>query len=366
MHFKRANRVQLFFFEVEIRFDFWILFRPILVVGLVIVAASLSSLGLLVVYAVILIQPAFSTRNRFHSNGLLTPASYSTKLSAVSLSRSIWNRNYNFCVGSRPMAYYRGRGRGRGYGGGGFSGYFKPEPVVLFPDVELPDVKGVPEEKTLVIWNSRLQNYWKASPYYLEENVSKKSQSKDIERYSDWEKPKSTSKRDSLNQILQLQSHNFPKELIGGSRLKQLMQLLTWYSRQYSRRAQRSAKKMRWNLDSGLTRNHVLCILVFGIQIDVVLMPLICYLKILVNAPVLMTGLDKLDTFEKFEQGLEDPDKEGKEKKGDGEEDNTDEEPGELSDESYSDDGDYNENEHFDDDEDDYNQEDGNDDEPIY
>lgn len=31
------------------------------------------------------------------------------------------------------MAYYRGRGRGRGYGGGGFSGYFKPEPVVLFP-----------------------------------------------------------------------------------------------------------------------------------------------------------------------------------------------------------------------------------------
>ncbi|WRX10949.1 DNA-directed RNA polymerase III [Theobroma cacao] len=307
MHFKRANRVQLFFFEVEIRFDFWILFRPILVVGLVIVAASLSSLGLLVVYAVILIQPAFSTRNRFHSNGLLTPASYSTKLSAVSLS-------------SRPMAYYRGRGRGRGYGGGGFSGYFKPEPVVLFPDVELPDVKGVPEEKTLVIWNSRLQNYWKASPYYLEENVSKKSQSKDIERYSDWEKPKSTSKRDSLNQILQLQSHNFPKELIGDSR-----------------RAQRSAKKMRWNLDS---------------------------------------GLDKLDTFEKFEQGLEDPDKEGKEKKGDGEEDNTDEELGELSDESYSDDGDYNENEHFDDDEDDYNQEDGNDeaangfltiaDEPIY
>ncbi|XP_022715056.1 glutamic acid-rich protein-like isoform X2 [Durio zibethinus] len=162
----------------------------------------------------------------------------------------------------------RGRGRGRGFGGGGFSGFNKPEPFVLFPDVELPDIKGVPEEKTLVIWNSRLHNYWKASPYYLEENVSKNL-----------------------------------------------------------RRVQRSAKKMRWNLDS---------------------------------------GLQKLDMFEKFEQSFEDKDKEGKEKKGDGEEENTDEEPGELSDESYSDDGDYNENEHFDDDEDDYNLEDDRDDEPIY
>ncbi|XP_022715055.1 DNA-directed RNA polymerase III subunit RPC7-like isoform X1 [Durio zibethinus] len=204
----------------------------------------------------------------------------------------------------------RGRGRGRGFGGGGFSGFNKPEPFVLFPDVELPDIKGVPEEKTLVIWNSRLHNYWKASPYYLEENVSKKNQSMDIERFSDWGKPKNTSKRDSLNQILQLQSHNFPKELIGDLR-----------------RVQRSAKKMRWNLDS---------------------------------------GLQKLDMFEKFEQSFEDKDKEGKEKKGDGEEENTDEEPGELSDESYSDDGDYNENEHFDDDEDDYNLEDDRDDEPIY
>ncbi|EOY26959.1 Uncharacterized protein TCM_028913 [Theobroma cacao] len=40
---------------------------------------------------------------------------------------------------------------------------------------------------------------------------------------------------------------------------------------------------------------------------------------------------------------ISDQDKEGKEKKGDGEEDNREEEPGELSDESYSDDGDYNE-----------------------
>nr|KJB36533.1 hypothetical protein B456_006G164500 [Gossypium raimondii] len=200
----------------------------------------------------------------------------------------------------------RGRGRGRGFGGRGFGGYVPPEPFVLFPDIELPDVKAVPEEKILVVWNSRLLNYWKASPYYLEEHVSKKSQSMDIERFSDWGKPKNTSKRDSLNQVLQLQSHNFPKELIGDSK-----------------RAQRSAKRMRWNLDS---------------------------------------GLEKLDVFEKFEK---DGDKEGKEK-GDGEEENSDEEQGAQSDESYSDDGDYNENEHFDDDEDDYNIEDDHDDEPIY
>ncbi|OMO70942.1 hypothetical protein CCACVL1_18560 [Corchorus capsularis] len=38
----------------------------------------------------------------------------------------------------------------------------------------------------------------------------------DIERYSDWGNQKSSSKRDSLDQILQLHSNNFPKELIGG------------------------------------------------------------------------------------------------------------------------------------------------------
>ncbi|KAL4369636.1 hypothetical protein GQ457_05G025170 [Hibiscus cannabinus] len=199
---------------------------------------------------------------------------------------------------------FRGRGRGRGFGGG----YFKSECFVLFPDIELPDAKAVPGEKTLIKWNSMLIKYWKASPYYIEENVSKKNQSIDIERFSDWSKPKNTLKRDSLNQVLQLQSHNFPKELIGDSR-----------------RAQRSAKKMRWNLDS---------------------------------------GLEKLDMFEKFEKDIED--NEGKEKKGDGEEENSDEDQGEESDQSYSDDGDYNENEYFDDDEDDYNVVDDHDDEPIY
>ncbi|KAK9025142.1 hypothetical protein V6N11_065039 [Hibiscus sabdariffa] len=201
---------------------------------------------------------------------------------------------------------FRGHGRGRGRGFGG--GYFKSEPFVLFPDIELPDAKAVPEEINLVSWNSRLIKYWKASPYYIEENVPKKNHSIDIERFLDWSKPKNTLKRNSLNQVLQLQSHNFPKELIGDST-----------------RAQRSAKKMRWNLDS---------------------------------------GLEKLDMFEKFEKDFED--NEGKEKKGDGEEENSDEDQGEESDQSYSDDGDYNENEYFDDDEDDYNVEDDHDDEPIY
>lgn len=37
-------------------------------------------------------------------------------------------------------------------------------------DIDLLAVRDVTnEEKTLVVWNSRLQNYWKKSPYYLEE-----------------------------------------------------------------------------------------------------------------------------------------------------------------------------------------------------
>lgn len=40
-------------------------------------------------------------------------------------------------------------------------------------NVTLPSVSDVPEEKGLVICNSRLLNYWKASPFFLEENVLK-------------------------------------------------------------------------------------------------------------------------------------------------------------------------------------------------
>ncbi|OMO91235.1 hypothetical protein COLO4_18518 [Corchorus olitorius] len=107
---------------------------------------------------------------------------------------------------------FRGRGRGRGSGGYGRGGFYgKPEPFELFPDIQVPDVKGV-----------------------LEDKAEEKSKSMDIERYSDWGNHKSSSKRDSLDQILQLHSNNFPKELIGDPR-----------------KVQRRAKKMRWNLDSG-------------------------------------------------------------------------------------------------------------------
>ncbi|KAF9626058.1 hypothetical protein IFM89_030726 [Coptis chinensis] len=64
------------------------------------------------------------------------------------------------------MAY---RGRGRGRGRGDFGGYAAQEPYILFPDVELPDKSKVMREMTLIYRSFRLQNYWKSSPYYLEE-----------------------------------------------------------------------------------------------------------------------------------------------------------------------------------------------------
>ncbi|GKV04168.1 hypothetical protein SLEP1_g16363 [Rubroshorea leprosula] len=205
---------------------------------------------------------------------------------------------------------FRGRGRGRGYGGGrGFFGHIKQEPVILFPEKELPDIKGVPEEKTLIIANAKLQNYWKSSPYNLEETASKKNESMDIERFSDCGKPKTLSRRNNLDQFLQLRSDNFPKELLRDSR-----------------RVPRNPKRVRWNPDS---------------------------------------DFQKLNVLEDLEKKFEDKEKDGGDKRGGEDEDEEDEE-GEKTDEEFSDDGDYNQNRDFDDDEDDYNAEDGNDDEPVY
>ncbi|KAJ0006737.1 DNA-directed RNA polymerase III subunit RPC7-like [Pistacia vera] len=206
---------------------------------------------------------------------------------------------------------YRGRGRGRGFGGGGFS-YAKQEVFELFPDIELPNSKNVPVDKNLIIWNSRLLNYWKSSPYYLEENVEKNSQSMDIERFSDLNKPRTSTTRDSIDQILQLTANNFPQELIKGSR------------------GQRSSKRVRWKTDAGLQR---------------------------------------LDLFEKLEQknkGEEEKDEKEKKEGEDKDEDEDDEEAAGEADEEFSDDGDYNQNVDFDDDEDDFNMDDGNDDEATY
>ncbi|KAJ8769047.1 hypothetical protein K2173_024043 [Erythroxylum novogranatense] len=200
------------------------------------------------------------------------------------------------------------RGRGRGYHGrSGFGGFSKQEPFVLFPEVELPDPKDVKDEKTLVTWNFLLQRFFKASPYHLKEtskNVSSNSESMDIQRFCDMMKPKVQSERDSLEQILQLGSKNFPKELVEGSRLNR--------------------KKLRWNTGS---------------------------------------DLEKLDLFEKLEQKIQ-----GKEEKGEREKEEEDEEvqDEELEAEDEISDDDYNQNVDFDDDEDDYNMDDENDDGPTY
>ncbi|KAJ4849435.1 hypothetical protein Tsubulata_007286 [Turnera subulata] len=191
----------------------------------------------------------------------------------------------------------RGRGRGRGRFGGGF-GYAKQEPFVLFPEIELPDAKAVKVEKFLVLQNSRLQRFWRSSPYYLEETVLKKGQNMDIERYSDRKKPKTTWERDSLDQILQFGCQNFPKELEGGLNVV------------------RRRKKVRWNQSA-----------------------------------------DPLDVLEQKER--EDNENPKSKLEGQGEKENEEEEEEEdeavEDDGEYSDDGDYEQNIDFDDDEDDFN-----------
>ncbi|GLT71445.1 hypothetical protein SLA2020_434610 [Shorea laevis] len=144
---------------------------------------------------------------------------------------------------------FRGRGRGRGgrgFGGGFSYGYAKQEAFELFPDIELPKIPTVTKEQEALVREQRkLENFWKTSPYYLEESVSKQSifsgslhrkrQSDDIERYSDRTKPNNKIVRDSLSQFLV--PSRFPKELVEDSK-----------GRQPSR------KRVRWNLDSELQK----------------------------------------------------------------------------------------------------------------
>ncbi|XP_061981818.1 uncharacterized protein LOC133701759 isoform X2 [Populus nigra] len=215
---------------------------------------------------------------------------------------------------------YRGRGRGRFGGGGGFS-YARQEPFDLFPEIELPDPKNVKEERALVVWNSRLTNYFKSSPCYLEEIVSKEIQSMDIERFSDRGKPRITSERDSLDQFLQLTSKNFPKELIGGLNRK------------------RPNKKVKWTADLRKLDDYEKRELMYEVKTFNHLPT--CYLHYLGQA-------EKVQMEKKEDEDEEDEDEEL-------------EEP----DDEY-DDGDYNQNIDFDDDEDDYNMEDDNADEAVY
>ncbi|KAK7327838.1 hypothetical protein VNO77_21931 [Canavalia gladiata] len=204
----------------------------------------------------------------------------------------------------------RGRGRGRGRGGG-FPSFAAQVPLVLFPeDVTLPEVKIDdidPNMKKLLNWSFKFQNYWKASPYLLEEKTSKsnKSQKTDIARFSD--KKQTNFTRDSLSQVLMF--NDFPRELAQGA------------SKQMRKR-----KKFRWNPESEMKK------------------------------------IDFLEQQEKTNQGKEDTDE--NEKK-DGEDEDEEENVEEDDEEDFSDD-DYKQNEYFDDDEDDYNDVDDGDDEPIY
>ncbi|WVY93402.1 hypothetical protein V8G54_032490, partial [Vigna mungo] len=134
----------------------------------------------------------------------------------------------------------RGRGRGgRGWGrGGGFTTFASQVPFDLFPeDVTLPefridDIDHMDENtKKLLQWSNKLQNYWKASPYLLEETTSKKRQTMHVERFSD--KKTNDFTRDSLSQVLMF--NGFPDELVQGK---------------FKRMSRR--KKFRWNPESGL------------------------------------------------------------------------------------------------------------------
>ncbi|KAK2635749.1 hypothetical protein Ddye_030541 [Dipteronia dyeriana] len=194
---------------------------------------------------------------------------------------------------------FRGRGRGRGGFGGG-RGFAAEKPFELFPvvDAVLPDPTTVPIDRNLILWNTRLLHYWKTSPYYLVENVEKKNQSADIERYCDLNKPKTTSTRDSIYQFLQINASNFPQELVKDSRRRQ------------------NRKRVRWN-----------------------------------------PGMKKIDDyFDKIEQKYQDQgEKDDMEKKEDEDEEDNDDEAVEEDDQEFSSDGDYNKTEDFDDDDDDFN-----------
>ncbi|XP_014517767.1 DNA-directed RNA polymerase III subunit RPC7 [Vigna radiata var. radiata] len=207
----------------------------------------------------------------------------------------------------------RGRGRGgRGWGrGGGFTTFASQVPFDLFPeDVSLPefkidDIDHMDENtKKLLQWSNKLQNYWKASPYLLEETTSKKRQTMHVERFSD--KKTNDFTRDSLSQVLMF--NGFPHELVLGK------------SKHMSRR-----KKFRWKPES---------------------------------------DMKNVDIFEqeKANQEKEETDeaekKEGEDEDGDGNAEEEDEE--DMSDD------DYNQNIDFDDDDDDFNDVDDGDDEPIY
>ncbi|KAL2970886.1 hypothetical protein AAZX31_15G163200 [Glycine max] len=296
-----------------------------------------------------------------------------------------------------------GRGRGRGgrggwgWGrGGGFNTFASQVPFDLFPEaVTLPDVNldDIHDDtKKLLRWDSHLQNYWEASPYFLEDKTSKKRQSMHIAKFSDRKKNDFT--RDSLSQVLMF--NDFPQELVQGA----------------SKRASRR-KKFRWNPESEMKKLDFFEQQEKTNQIDTsttssaafIITTIYCHCHcehcrnlchstdaiivvttsanpvsiasttVAINfiittssiialllppsplLPLLQLSVSKL-------QGMGKEENDENEKK-DGEDGDEDENAQEEDEEDISDD-DYNQNIDFDDDEDDYNDVDDGDDEPTY
>ncbi|CAO2837364.1 unnamed protein product [Amaranthus hypochondriacus] len=202
---------------------------------------------------------------------------------------------------------FRGRGRGRGgFGGGGFN--FAPQhPFVLFPEIDLPDRNKVPEEKELAIRNYRFRNFFRNSPYYLEETLSDED-SVDIERYSDKVNKKARFGRESLlgSGVLKLENGYFPPELVQGTK-------------------SRTKRKVRWNQERDLR---------------------------------------KLDDLEKLEKDFESGSLKGKKEK-EGEEEEEEEDVEEEEEDEVDTDDDYAKGEQFDDDEDDFNVSEGDDEDAM-
>ncbi|KAH7690501.1 DNA-directed RNA polymerase III subunit Rpc31 protein [Dioscorea alata] len=114
------------------------------------------------------------------------------------------------------------RGRGRGRGAAFDNRLARHEPYILFPEnVSLPDLANseafTNEERVLISGKIKLEYFWKASRYHLEEGFLK-SKSQD----SDNPKRRAQVKRGALSSYLKLTSSNFLAELIHKSKPSEL------------------------------------------------------------------------------------------------------------------------------------------------
>ncbi|KAF8080730.1 hypothetical protein N665_0925s0013, partial [Sinapis alba] len=106
--------------------------------------------------------------------------------------------------------------------------YAKAEPLVIFPDITLPDPKSISEDNQ---FNDRFDRFWRTSIYHLGDGVSKKeSESLDIERFSDTLKPKKKKFHEwgSFFDYLVLRPDNFRKQLLGDTPRERPVKRAKW------------------------------------------------------------------------------------------------------------------------------------------